>query len=1044
MKKQTLFTLIGSFLVLSSVLLLVLLVIGPSNAASASESTWSPIQPLAVAPGDILINEFIATPTGDEAIELYNMTGADVDVSGWTMNWGYGSNTITNGQVIPAGGYLVLTAANVPNLEISNNGTVLSLVTGTVTVDSVGYGDDGGCPKPLYAFSAGRSPNGTDTDDDAADFNMAITPTLGTTNTHPAANLGGSPVRINEIMPNDTSGEERVEFIELYNDSGNAVDIGGYMLHVDDDYYFATGVTITAQGFYTVSGVTINDTAPYFNLDPDEDNLYLYDDAGARIDQVGWDARDDVLAKAESFQRNPDGVGPYDGYNWATSGGDATLFQVPPTMAASNVFEPSIKVIKTAPLRVDPGALFTYTIMVENALGFALNDIVITDVVPTNATFAYALDGGAESSGVVTWPVVSLSYQDSITVRFAVTATSSITRIANADYVVAAANLITPAVGGPVVTIVDTRLGIHYVQGSGFSSPLIGATDVVIGGVVVGDFQDTTNQLSGFFIQEEDVNTDANPLTSEGIFIYDDGLGVDVNVGDVVRVQGDVNEYGGLTRLTNIDSVVVISSGVSISPTNVMLPLATGGAYEPYEGMLVTFPQDLTVTEVYYLGRYGQVSLSQGGRLFNPTNVITPGVAANDLQAANDLRRLVLDDGNVSQNPDPAIYPSPELSATNTLRVGYTVTGVTGVLDAYYGYRLQPTIMPTFVPANPRTAAPEAVGGTLSVASFNVLNYFSTIDTGAEICGPDGDQECRGADSSSEFNRQRDKIVNAIVAIDADIVGLIEIENNAITATQDLVDGLNAVVGAGTYDYVDTSTIGGDAIKVAFIYQPGTVTLVGSPAILDSSVDPLFNDDLNRPALAQTFEQNGTGERFTAVVNHLKSKGSDCDDVGDPDTGDGQGNCNVTRTNAATAMVNWLATDPTGSGDPDFLIIGDLNSYAKEDPIAAIEGAGYTNLLDTFIGAEAYSYVYDGQSGYLDHALSSSSLIAQVVSATVWHINTDEPSALDYNEEYKSPGHVISLYNDDPYRASDHDPVIVGLDLVSNYYIYLPLVVRNG
>jgi hypothetical protein len=438
----------------------------------------------------------------------------------------------------------------------------------------------------------------------------------------------------------------------------------------------------------------------------------------------------------------------------------------------------------------------------------------------------------------------------------------------------------------------------------------------------------------------------------------------------------------------------------------------------------------LTVTEVYNLGRYGQVVLSQGGRLFQPTNVVTPGVAANNLQAANDLRRLVLDDANTSQNPDPIIYPSPELSATNTLRAGDTVTGLTGVLDVYYDYRLQPTTTPTFVHANPRTAAPASVGGTLRVASFNVLNYFSTIDTGADICGPAGDQGCRGADSASEFTRQRDKIINAIVTIDADVVGLIEIENNAITATQDLVNGLNAVAGAGTYGYVDTGTIGDDVIKVAFIYQPGTVTPVGSPAILDSSEDPLFNDELNRPALAQTFQQNATGARFTAVVNHLKSKGSDCDDVGDPDTGDGQGNCNVTRTNAATALVNWLATDPTGSGDPDFLIIGDLNAYAKEDPIVAIEGAGYTNLVDTFVGADAYSYVFDGQFGYLDHALSNASLTPQVVSATVWYINADEPRVLDYNEEYKSPGQVISLYDDGPYRASDHDPVIVGLNLV--------------
>ena len=184
---------------------------------------------------------------------------------------------------------------------------------------------------------------------------------------------------------------------------------------------------------------------------------------------------------------------------------------------------------------------------------------------------------------------------------------------------------------------------------------------------------------------------------------------------------------------------------------------------------------------------------------------------------------------------------------------------------------------------------------------------------------------------------------------------------------------------------------------------------------------------MNRPALAQTFSENANGGRFTVVVNHLKSKGSDCNAVGDPDTGDGQGNCNVTRTKAATALANWLETDPTGSGDPDFLIIGDLNSYAKEDPIKALEADGYTNLAAAFQGPDAYSYVFDGQSGYLDHALANAALVPQVTGATEWHINADEPIALDYNTNFKSANHIDTLFAPDAFRSSDHDPVIVGI-----------------
>ncbi len=198
---------------------------------------------------------------------------------------------------------------------------------------------------------------------------------------------------------------------------------------------------------------------------------------------------------------------------------------------------------------------------------------------------------------------------------------------------------------------------------------------------------------------------------------------------------------------------------------------------------------------------------------------------------------------------------------------------------------------------------------------------------------------------------------------------------------------------------------------------------MGNFAILDSSVDPNFNDDKNRPVLAQTFA-DANGGTFTVAVNHLKSKGSNCDSLGDPDTGDGQGNCNITRTNAALALVNWLASDPTNSGDADFMIIGDLNSYAMEDPIQALEDSSFTNLLGNAEGTNAYSFVFFGQAGTLDYAMSTGPLLTQVTGVTAWHINADEPRALDYNN-FNQP----DFYQPDAYRASDHDPVIVGLDL---------------
>jgi hypothetical protein len=232
-------------------------------------------------------------------------------------------------------------------------------------------------------------------------------------------------------------------------------------------------------------------------------------------------------------------------------------------------------------------------------------------------------------------------------------------------------------------------------------------------------------------------------------------------------------------------------------------------------------------------------------------------------------------------------------------------------------------------------------------------------------------------------------------------------------------------VGAGTYAYIATGSIGTDAIKVGLLYKPATVTPYGAYAILDSSVDPTFLDTKNRPVLAQTFADSD-GALLTVAVNHLKSKGSACDDVGDPIDPLGQGNCNGVRTAAAQALAAWLATDPTGSGDSDALIIGDLNSYDHEDPITALLAAGYTDLVRIYQGEVAYTYVFDAQLGYLDYALANLSMLPQVTGLSTWHINADEPDLIDYDTSFKLPAQD-AIYEPNAYRSSDHDPVLVGL-----------------
>ena len=387
-----------------------------------------------------------------------------------------------------------------------------------------------------------------------------------------------------------------------------------------------------------------------------------------------------------------------------------------------------------------------------------------------------------------------------------------------------------------------TVVKIHEVQGNGAASPLVGTT-VAIEGIVVGDFQDgasgVNGDLNGFHVQEEDADADADALTSEGIFVYDGSSpAVNVQIGDLVQVEGVVSEFNDLTEITSFSGVTVVSSGNPIpTAASVALPVNAVSDFEAYEGMLVTFPQALVISEYFNFDRFGEIVLTSERHL-TPTAEFEPG-SPEAAQAIQDflLDKITLDDGRTNQNPDPAIHPNGGVfDLTNLFRGGDTVTNVTGVMDYAFGlYRVQPTQGADYVNANPRPVEPDDVGGSLKVASFNVLNYFTTLDDGVnDICGPDGDQECRGADNAEEFTRQRDKIIAALAEIDADVVGLLEIENHpGDVPTADLVSGLNAAMGAEIYDYISTGAVGSDAIRVAVIYKPATVSAVGAFAVLE-------------------------------------------------------------------------------------------------------------------------------------------------------------------------------------------------------------------
>jgi predicted extracellular nuclease len=1081
----------------------------------------------AASPGDVVINEIMQNPaavpdSAGEWFELYNPTGSDIDIEGWTIrDDGIDTHVINNGTplLIPAGGYLVLgnntdtgTNGGVPvaynyggSWFLSNSADEVILEdTSLVEIDRVEYDGGPSFPDPTGASMALINPVldnnvGANWCESPNPFGAGDLGTPGGANDCPVV---VPEVVINEIMNNPSAvADSAGEWFELFNPTASGIDIEGWTIEDNDfdSHVIANGspLVIPAGGYLLLGNNTDSGTnggAPVaysygtdMFLSNGGDEVVLLDGGLNEVDRVEYDGGPTFPDPTGASMALIDpALDNNVGANWCTAStpfGDGDL-GTPGSANDCPVIVPEvvIKEIMNNPNAVFDSAGEWFEVFNPTGSGIDIEGWTIQDndfdshviangsplVIPAGG---YLLLGNNADSGTNGGAPVAYSYGTDMFLSNGadevVLLDGGLNEVDRVEYdggptfpdpTGASMSLIDPALDNNVganwctastpfgdgdlgtpgaendcTTVPTDPFGfcgdgfetrIHAIQGNGLVSPDVGSIRT-IEGVVVGDFQGSSN-LNGFFLQEEDLHADADPMTSEGIFVFDGSFGVDVAEGDTIRVRGTVTEFFSLTE---INTVTDLASCAPIGPASaaaVTLPVASIDEWEYTEGMLNNLSQTLYASGNFNQGRFGEVDLSILGPLDNPTNVVAPGGPANALQDLNNRSRIQMDDGSNVQNPLPL---PPYIGAGDTLRTGDTIPGLTGALGFAFGsYEIHPTESVDFTRINARPAVPD-VGGSLVVGAYNVLNYFTTLDNSGPICGPNSDQGCRGADNAFEFERQKVKIISAITAMDADVLGLMELENAPDdTPIADLVQGLNAATAPGTYAYIATGAIGGDAIRDGIIYKPAFVTPVGAFAILDSSVDSRFNDEKNRPVLAQTFDEVATGSTFTVAVNHLKSKGSDCNAEGDPDAGDGQGNCNLTRTSAAEALADWLQTDPTGSGDPDFLITGDLNAYAMEDPVVALEDAGYTDLMESFLGigfdVGAYSFNFFSQSGYLDHALVNSSLLPQVTGAAFWHINADEPRALDYND-FNQP----DLFKPDQYRSTDHDPVLVGLNL---------------
>lgn len=445
--------------------------------------------------------------------------------------------------------------------------------------------------------------------------------------------------------------------------------------------------------------------------------------------------------------------------------------------------------------------------------------------------------------------------------------------------------------------------------------------------------------------------------------------------------------------------------GKALYPQAIALPVSSASGWEALEGMAVRFSHPYTVVDLRELDEYGQLGLSGAGRLFAPTHGMAPGEAA--AQRGREQRRAVIRLDDASHRK----YPRP-LPFDGRVRAGDRIEGLDAVVtEGFGGFLLLPLHEPDLKLRNPRPAAlAEPSTGRLRVAAFNVQNYFN---------GEAGNfSASRGAASHAALERQRNKLVAAILGLKADVLGLMELENDGQepgSAAAELLEAVNERLPAERrYRMVRNpqGRLGEDAITVGLWYRPAVLEPTGQPEVLEGKA---LRDNYNRPILIQRFAAAGLG--FTVAVNHWKSKGSDCEAIGDPDRGDGQGNCNQTRLAAAEALVHWWRRNPT-----PLLVVGDLNAHAQEDPVRRLTEQGMQDLVDRLPAEEAYTDAYRGQFGYLMHLLAGPELAARVAAVGIWHINADEPDWYAYDARQGG-------YQSDPHRSSDHDPVWLDLAL---------------
>ncbi|MET8148279.1 ExeM/NucH family extracellular endonuclease [Actinoplanes sp. NPDC049668] len=895
------------------------------------------------------------------------------------------------------------------------------------------------------------------------------------------ANPAGTGLIINEVYVNGgSSGASYLnKFVELYNPTSAALPLTGNTLQYraatstvvpSGSQVFALSGTVAPHGHFLIQLPSNNastnpgeplptpDLTTSVNPGAAGGTLYLAASTtgvlptdAAVVDKLGWGTSNSPEGAAAtgnslvlSYQRAATGAD--------TDNNSADFTAATPTPRNSGGGTATVAV-------TDPGT--------QNAIaGQAIAPLTLA---ATGGAAPYTWTGTGLPAGLAVSPagVLSGTPTDAGTSSVTVTATDSGGATGSASF--------TFQVGAAPVTA-----SIAEIQGTNTDLSPYAGKSVTTTGVVTAAYP--VGGLNGFFL--ESGGPDLTPGASDAVFVFGSISAGQVAVGDSVRVTGSVTEFQGLTEIT-WPTVTKLADPLPavVAETLPWAALDTDAEKEAYEGELIVPQGAFTVSDNYDTNFYGSFTLAAGDKpLRQPTDAGRAGSAAAQAVVADNAARMVtLDDGS-SVNYSSAANsgkPLPWLTAGNTASVGSKVSFHQPViLDYRFSlWNLQPlrqvtddgAAVATFSDTRAGKQRPAALQGT-RIATFNVQNYFPMtgeeyVTRGLGTCtyyndragnhitvnrcsGPGNSPGPRGAADAVSFARQQAKIITGINRLGASIVSLEEVENSAWfgedrdSALAGLVDALNAAAGSAVWAYAPSPSADKlpplaqqDVIRTAFIYKPAEVSLVGEPAVLSTESDEGEPFSIAREPDAHGFKKAGASDldAFVVVSNHWKSKGSgtplydgDAEDTSSP--ANNQGAFNATRVREAQAVVTFANEVAAGLGTTRIFLVGDFNSYTHEDPMHVLYEAGYTDLGSRYDPNE-HTYGFNNLQGSLDHVLASPTALALVTGADVWQINAQE--AVAYNYSRYNYNATLLFDGTDPFAASDHDPVLVGLNLPS-------------